>query len=67
MNMDELDDVAHSSSGSHWECIWFHCAAAKLIQRPHIVNRPHCYRQGVLVQAVLDTPNGISGVVMDTR
>jgi len=68
MNMGKLDDITHSSCGSHWECIWFQCAAAKLIKRPHIVNRPpFIVLQGVLVQAVLNTPNGNSGVMMDAR
>lgn len=40
MNVDGLDDITHSSCGSHRECFWFQCAAAKLIERPHIVNRP---------------------------
>lgn len=66
MNMGKSDEVTHSSCGFHWECIWFQCAAAKLIQRPHFVNRPQIsYRQGLLVQAVLDTPNGKSGAMMD--
>lgn len=40
MSMGKSDDVTYTSCGSRWECIWFQCAAAKLIQRPHIVNRP---------------------------
>lgn len=32
MNMGKLDDVTRSSCGSRWECIWFQCAAAKLIR-----------------------------------
>lgn len=66
MNMGKFGEVAHSSGDIHWECIWFQCAAAKLIHRPHIVNKPQKSLQtGGLVQAVLNTPNGISGVIMD--
>lgn len=45
MNMGLLNGIIQSSCGSHWECIWFQCAAAKLIRRPHIVNRPQLFLQ----------------------
>lgn len=69
MSVGKLDDITHSSScGSHWECIWFQCAAAKLIQRPHIVNRPQLLIQtGRSGTGSLNTPNGINGATTDAR
>lgn len=67
MNMGKSGEVTHSSGGFHWECIWFQCAAAKLIQRPHIVNKPQKSLQtgGSGTGSVKHTPNGSSGVIMD--
>lgn len=44
MNMGKFDDITHSSCGSHWECIWFQCAAAKLISETS-----YCKQTSVIV------------------
>lgn len=64
--MNMLGEVTHSSCGFHLGMYLVSVCSSQLIQRPHIVNKPQKSLQtGVLVQAVLNTPNSFSGATVD--